>query len=140
MKVSDLLKYLITNYHIINPNVINNHIEIEIWNKKIIKLDLNDRTITYIEQPKDLTIIKLEPKEIKNIETLDNDLNYIRGYQIYLNNESISAGYPFSDEISIGSGKIKQILNGYEFYHNIPTDTGSSGSPIIQYFNSYWDS
>ena len=35
MRVSDTLKYLITNYHIINENCFNKNITIEIWNKKI---------------------------------------------------------------------------------------------------------
>ena len=34
MKYSDSLKCLMTNYHIINPNVENENIEIEIHNKK----------------------------------------------------------------------------------------------------------
>ena len=126
-------EYLFTNFHLISKKV--EKIEIEIWDKKIIKLDLNDRIITYIEEPKDLTIIKLQPKEINNIQTLYYDLNYTRGYQIYMNNYVLGIGYPFADEISIGSGKIKEIINDYEFYHNIPTDIGSSGSPLIL-FNS----
>ena len=34
MKISNSLKYLITNYHVINPDIINKHIEIEIHNQK----------------------------------------------------------------------------------------------------------
>ena len=45
MNISDKLKYLITNYHIINPKLINVNIEIEIWNNKKIKLNLHNRII-----------------------------------------------------------------------------------------------
>ena len=41
LNYTDKIKYLITCYHVINPEVKN--IEIEIWNKKIMKLKLNNR-------------------------------------------------------------------------------------------------
>ena len=61
MKISNSKKYLITNYHIINPEKINEKIEIEIetWNKKQIKLELNNRNVKYLNIPKDITIIEL---------------------------------------------------------------------------------
>ena len=44
-------------------------------------------------------------------------------------------GYPKGGKIAHGSGKIVGIKNK-EFKHNIPTDLGSSGSPIILLDNS----
>lgn len=38
--------------------------------------------------------------------------------------------YP-KDDIEVGSGKVIEILENFEFKHNIDTDFGSSGSPII---------
>ena len=40
MKISNSLKYLITNYHVLCPNVINQNIELEIWNLKKMKLNM----------------------------------------------------------------------------------------------------
>ena len=40
-------------------------------------------------------------------------------------------GYPKADKLSVASGKIKRILNEYEFYYNSATEKESSGSPII---------
>ena len=134
MKVSDLLKYLITNYHIINPYIINNHTEIEIWNKKRIKLTLKNRTIKYFERPKDITImeIKKDDEIYDYIEFLDYDINFIKyGYQIYKNVDVFSIEHPFGKEAICASGSIINIFNNFEFNHNISTDTGSSGSPII---------
>ena len=82
--------YLITNYHVINENIKN--IEIELTNKQIIKLNLNNRIIKYIKQPKDITIIQIYLNEIKNIKYLDYDLNYVKGYNQYLNMKIISLG------------------------------------------------
>ena len=134
MKVSDLLKYLITNYHNINPTVINNHIEIEIWNKKRIKLTADERIIKYFEKPKDITIIEIKKTDeiYDYIEFLDYDNNYkMNGYQIYKNIEVFSIEHPFGKEAVCASGSIINIFNDFEFNHNISTDTGSSGSPII---------
>ena len=120
--------YLITNYHVINENIKNT--EIELSNKQLIKLDLNNRIIKYIKQPKDITIIQIHLNEINNIQYLNYDLNYIMGYNQYLNMNIISLGYPKFYELAGGSGIIKEI-DKYEFYHNIPTKEGSSGSPIM---------
>ena len=54
-------KYLITNYHVVSKET--KKIEIEIWDKSNIKLNLNNRYIIYLQQPKDITIISLKDKE-----------------------------------------------------------------------------
>ena len=123
--------FIITNYHVIPMKI--KSIEIELSNKKIIKLSLRKRFIHKIKPPKDLMIIRIKPNEFEDIQCLDYDLNYIRGYDQYLKKEVFSVGYPNS-KMSTGSGKITKI-NECEFCHNIPTEPGSSGSPIIL-FNS----
>ena len=86
MNYSDTLKCLMTNYHVINPSVEKDNIEIEIHNKKKFKLEFENRYTKYIEKPKDITMIEIkESDEIYNdIEFLDYDNNYTkRGYSIY---------------------------------------------------------
>ena len=128
-------KFLITNYHLISETI--KEIEIEIWNKNTKILSLNNRYIKYIKKPKDITAIQIYLNEIKDIVFLDYDLNYLKenGYFQYINSNVISLGYPNIYELSCGSGRIKEIdeIDNYEFYHNIPTKEGSSGSPIILY-------
>ena len=85
-------KYLITNYHVISKE--KKKIEIEIWDKSNIKLDLNNRYIIYLPEPKDITIISLKNNEIDKIEYLFFDLNYSIGYNYYNDKEILSAGYP----------------------------------------------
>jgi len=122
-------KYLITNYHVISKE--KKKIEIEIWDKSNIKLDLNNRYIIYLPEPKDITIISLKNNEIDKIEYLFFDLNYSIGYNYYNEKEVLLAGYPKGKKLASGSGIIKEIIDEYEFYHEIPTEHGSSGSPII---------
>ena len=123
------LYYLITNYHVISENI--KSIEIEIWNESKIKLNLYKRFIKYMPKPKDITIIQINLNEIKGIQYLKCDLNYIDGYSQYNENHIFTIGYPNGEDLATGSGIIKKIIQNFEFYHNIPTKKGSSGSPII---------
>ena len=137
MKIDNSKKYLLTNNHIISKKNINNDIEIEIYNEKKLKLTLNDRFIKYYENEKDITIIEIKKDdEIYNdIELLNYDLNYKNGYEIYKNVDIFSVEHPLGKSAACASGKIVNI-NNYEFDHNIPTDNGSSGCPIILLSNN----
>ena len=133
MNYSDSLKCLITNYHVINPSLENGNIEIEIHNKNKMKLKFNNRYIKYIERPRDITIIEIkETDEIYNdIEFLDYDNNYTkRGYIIYKDVDVFSIEHPNGKDAASASGIIINIYE-FEFDHNIATDKGSSGCPII---------
>ena len=136
-------KYLISAYHILVgenvkyenieiENIKNKSIEIEIYNKSKINLELKSRFIKFYKRPKDIFIVEIKDSDgIKDIKYLDYDLSYKEaGYSRYKGMEVFSLGYPFGEELATGSGKIINI-NGYEFEDNIPTEGGSSGSPII---------
>ena len=60
MKYSDTLKLLITNYHVIYPQLMNNNIQIEIWNNKKMNLNLKGRYLKFLEIPKDITAIEIK--------------------------------------------------------------------------------
>ena len=135
VKISDSLKYLITNYHNINPDIIseNPEIEFEIWNKKKIKLNLNNRETYYFKPPKDVTVIEIKYTDLlyDEIEFLDYDNNYKKnGYKIYKNIDVFTVEHPLGKGAVCASGTIVNI-NEFEFLHNITTDNGSSGSPVI---------
>ena len=128
MKISEPLRYLVTNYHVLNPQLINKSIKIELYNKKIILLNLNEHEVKYMEKPKDIAAIKLKNSDniFKDIEFLSYDSNYQHnGYKIYIGIDVFSG-----NDSKFASGKILDI-NGYEFEHNIDTYNGSSGCPII---------
>lgn len=122
-------KFLVTCYHVINPEIKN--FEMEIWNKKIKKLELKNHQIKYFIEF-DVTVIELNNSEnfINDIKFLDYDLNFIKGYNQYKNIEVFSLGYPYGGNLTSDSGIITEI-KGWELYHNINTEVGYSGSPII---------
>ena len=132
MNYANSLKYLISNYHVINPDLINEDIEIEIWNHKKKKLNLYNYNIKYFKEPKDITVIEIKNSDeiYKDIKFLDYDRNYINGYEIYNNVDVFSINFPFGKSVTYASGKILKIYD-FEFGHNISIDNGSSGCPII---------
>ena len=137
MKITDSLKYIITNYYNLSQYS-NDNIEIEIWNKKKIKLNLNNHSIIYFEKPKDITVI--ETKDLDGlyyeIEFLDYDKSYKeKGYQIYKGNEVFVLENPFKRDSSLTKSKIINI-NDYEFEYDISANENLSGCPIFLMNNS----
>ena len=127
---------LVTNYHVINENLVNSKsiIEIQINNNiHRIKLDDSNRYIKCFKKPIDITIIQIinSDKFKKDIDFLYYDLNYDFGYEQYLNMDIFSIQHPLGGEAEYACGKIIKIFNNFEFEHTVDTDHGSSGSPII---------
>ena len=90
-----------------------------------------------IKHFKNLGISIIEIKEsdrINNtdIEYLIHDINYKEGgFKQYKYMEIICLQYPGGGNLNAQCGKIIDIINEYNFVHNIPTEKRSSGSPII---------
>ena len=138
LNYSEQNKYLMTCYNVINPSLQNENIEIEIYNSKKMKLKFKNRFTKYLNKPKDIAMIQIkESDEIyEDIEFLNYDYNYIKhGYSIYEDADIFSLHHPNGNDASCASGKIKGI-NDYEFEHDVSTDNGSSGCPIILLTNN----
>lgn len=97
-----------------------------------MKFKLDNRYIKYFPKPKDITIIQMKKYDeiFEDIELLDYDLNYKKGYMIYKNVDIFSIEHPLGKEAACASGKIIDVID-FEFEHNVPTDKGSSGCPLI---------
>lgn len=80
-------------------------------------------------EDKDIAALQIKQNEIIDIHYLQCDLNWTLCYSKYNDCDILTIGYPRMI-LSTGSGKIKGIFN-FKFYHNIPTDYGSAGSPIV---------
>ena len=134
MKITDSLKCLITNYHVLNPETIILNIELEIWNSKKILLNINDHYIKYFDKPKDITVIEIQETDelYKDIEFLNYDpLDGQQHYSIYKDKEIFTIQHPLGNDSHTASGKITNIIRDCEFNHTISTTGGSSGCPII---------
>ena len=96
LKLSDSLKLLITNYHVLFPELMNINIQIEIFNNEKMILNLRGRYIKFMEI-QDITAIKIEEKDevYKYIQFLNYDLNYNHnGYNIYNDSFEFSIEHP----------------------------------------------
>ena len=128
-------KYLITNYHVIDLDSLKEKIEIEIWNKKKFILNTNNIDITYLEKPKDITALKIKNTDgiFEDVKFLNYDKNYEDGYLGYKDADVFTIEHPYGKNAICSVGKIVKIYEDelYEFDHNIATDYGSSGCPVL---------
>ena len=135
---NNTFRCLITNNHVISKEFLGKSIKLELHNKKKIDLllDKNIRFIKFFEVP-DIAVIQIKEDDfdiIDNVDFMDYDLNYSTGYKQYQNLDVFTLGYPFGKIIVAGAGKIYKeykVKDFNEFEHNVPTNRGSSGSPII---------
>ena len=112
MNIIDSKKYLITNNHVINQEIIDGDIIIEIYNHKIMKLKTINREIKYFKKPKDITIIEIKKNDdiYDDIDFLDYDSNSLsKGYKIYKNIDIFSIEHPLGDDAACASCQIIKI-------------------------------
>ncbi len=129
---SDGSKFLIPGIRSLKNSNVN--IYFEIWNKKIMNLTFNDRFIKNFESPINTAVIEIKESDniYNDIDFLDYDPNYQKGYEIYKNANIFSIHFPMGKEAACASGKVIEIDNKkYEIGHNIPTEKGSGSCPII---------
>ena len=118
-------KVLFTNNHVINN--INNNIIIEYLNKEY-KLTLNRRI--YTNENLDYTCIEILDTDIyKNYFEIDNTIFLKK--EILNGIEAFILQYPKNGPLKFQVGRIIDINNN-EIKHSVPTDHGSSGSPLIK--------
>ena len=60
LNYSDSKKFLMTCYHVINPNLENNKIELEIYDKKVMQLKFKNRFTKYMDRPEDIAMIEIK--------------------------------------------------------------------------------
>ena len=135
-----IIPVLMTNNHIIDEKYIkeNNNIKLTLNDdniNRIIVLD-NNRKI-YTNKEFDITIIeiKCEKDKINNFMDLDEKI-FNEDSDISYNNHSIYIPQYLCGDKAVVSYGIINIIDGYNINHFCCTDSGSSGSPIIDLLNN----
>ena len=129
------LNVLITNYHIINKDFLEQEKELKIYieydemqEEKII--NLKTERLKYTDKILDATVI----------EILDEDLidNFIEVDEEFINNKKFinetvfNLQFPKGKQLKASFGKIIELTDeGRQFKYDVGTEDGSSGSPII---------
>ena len=135
ISVEDSAYYvLITNYHIINDKYLENNKQIVYKinnNEENNILNIKNRKI-YLNEKYDIAIIELN-EQINRKYYLELDDNLFKE-NIEICYEGITVydiQYPKEDNISVSFGTIREIQDSVEIIHLCCTDSGSSGSPIL---------
>ena len=139
---SQLLPVLITNYHVLNKNDINedNSISISLNNdQEYKKIKLDDSRIIFNDEELDVTIIEIK-ENIDNINSnnyleIDENINigneHLKNIYTSANLKSIYIlNYPKGENIVVSYGIISDLHDNI-IQHKCNTEPGSSGSPII---------
>ena len=132
---NNFLPVLITNYHILGDNDLdnNNIIELSINGKTKIKIKIDDSRMTYTNPDKDIdiSIIEIKPEDgIKDYLEIDDDANNEILESEYKNKSIYILHYPKGD-LSVSYGVINNIKDKIKIAHLCSTEEGSSGSPIL---------
>ena len=137
------LPVLITCYHVLDKNNISQgeKINFSLNNDQVFRsIIINNSRKTLISEEKDVTIIEIKPKE-DNIEAksfleIDEEIDHNDPRKIYNNITIYITHYEKGDEAKYSIGKILNIdEDQINIEHECSTQTGSSGSPIINLNN-----
>ena len=124
------MKGLLTNNHVISENKLKTGESFEIYvaseDNKPIQIKINEKNFVFTSELIDVTFIELSDEIIKEINPYflkpsNRDNGIDEPIQIFQ--------FP-NNTFSISFGKIKE-LHGFNYYHDVSTDKGSSGSPLL---------
>ena len=137
-----IIPVMITNNHVLDEKYFKKNKVLKVTTKddKIIRtIKLDDGRIIYTNSKEkyDITIIEIKPEKdkIHNFMEIDEKIFLEESNSLFNNNHSIYIiQYPKGIEASVSYGIIKRI-DGYNISHKCSTESGSSGSPIINLLN-----
>lgn len=132
-------KYILTNYHVIEPNINNIYIAFKpkfgnnpsknnFYKVEVVKYDIL----------KDLALLKLDDTITKN--QVIHSLKFADKSSLEVGEDIYNMGHPVGYFYTPGSGMIKNISNdfrwnthiaNYVIQHSIPSSAGNSGGPVV---------
>ena len=129
-----LIPVMITNYHVINDNYINNNKQIKInMNEKYEIININNKSKIYssINSEYDIMIIKLNEDNKYNYLEFDENIFQDNSESFYENESIYILNYPNGNKASVSYGFGIEKINNYDIKHLCNTESGSSGGPIL---------
>ena len=118
-------------------NFEDSEIEIQIYNNKKMKFQINNRDCRNLSHPLDMSLIEIKDTDeiCNNVKFLYYEFNYEKESKIYKDGYVFTIEHINGENAACASGKIIDF-NKHEFTHTISTDKGSSGCPILLLNNS----
>jgi len=135
----EIIPVLMTNNHLIDEKYLNENNEIQLSlndDNEIKKIEINGKKKIYTNKEYDITIIEIKPEKdkINNLMEIDEKIYKNDSNIIYKNKSVYIIHYPLSDKVAVSYGIINNI-EVYNINHFCCTESGSSGSPIIDLSN-----
>ena len=138
---NDIIPVMITNHHVLDEKYLkeNKEIKISINDDSTIKtIKLNGNRRIYADKEYDTTIIEIKPEkdEIHDFMELDDNI-FKEDSNILYNKKSIYIiHYPNGEKAKVSYAIMQNGDEEYNIAHYCCTETGSSGSPIINLLNN----
>ena len=135
-----IIPVMMTNNHVIDERYVKDSDEIKVTlndDKEIKIIKLDDNRLIYSNEEYDTTIIEIYPEKdkINNFMEID-EIVFKEESNILYNNKSIYIiQYPNCDKASVSYGIMSNIID-YDINHFCCTESGSSGSPILNLLNN----
>jgi len=129
-----LIHVLMTNYHILDENFIEDNQQINIIineNKKIMKIEQNSIIYLSEENEYDLIMIKLNENFINNYLEIDEDIFLENSEKSYKDDSIYILHYPSGGNASISFGYGLEKIDEHNIKHLCNTEFCSSGGPIL---------
>ena len=136
-KNNKFIPLLITSYHILDDNFIKTQKQLKLslfdnQECKIINIDKDSKLYSSKEKEYDMMVLRLKQDDgISDYLEFDNNI-FNENSEILYGNESIYIlHYPRGEKSAVSFGMGFKKSNNYEFKHLCNTESGSSGSPIL---------
>ena len=129
---NNTMKVLLTCNHVLTENLIKNNSTITFKHQDTIKnLKINEKRFVCTNEDLDYTCIQiLNEDDLHDYFKIDSNIKK-NPNEIYYNELFAIYQCPEGNDISLSEGKIEEFKNDGVIWHNISTDKGSSGGPLI---------
>ena len=129
---NNTMKVLLTCNHVLTENLIKNNSTITFKHQDTIKnLKINEKRFVCTNEELDYTCIQiLNEDKLSDYFEIDTDINK-NPNEIYYNELFAIYQCPEGNDVSLSEGKIEEFKSDGVIWHNISTDKGSSGGPLI---------
>ena len=138
---NDIIPVMITNHYILDEKDLkgNEEINISINDDSTIKtIKLNEKRRIYSNEEYDTTIIEIKPEkdDIKDFMELDDNIFKEKSKILYNKQSIYIIHYPKGEKAKVSYALMQNGDEEYNITHCCCTETGSSGSPIINLLNN----
>ena len=129
---NNTMKVLLTCNHVLTENSIKNNSTITFKHQDTIKnLNINEKRFVCTNEDLDYTCIQiLNEDNLNDYFKIDTNINQ-DPKETYNNELFVIYQCPEGNDVSLSEGKIEEFKSDGVIWHNISTDKGSSGGPLI---------